>query len=67
MDGSIPVMVEETFHHVQRCVEPTNTAAQECAGTFGLVGSTEQELTGDAEFFIAERIPMSSVPVGTRA
>ena len=48
-------------------MEPTKIAAHDKAGTEGLLGSTEQEFTGDTESFIAERIPRSSAPVGTRA
>ena len=67
LDGSIPVMIEETFHQVHFSVAPTNMAAQEKAGVFGFFGSIEQELIGELESFIADKIPTSSVPVGTRA
>ena len=55
------------FHHVQRSVAPTRTAAHEYAGALGLFGSTEHDFTGDAASFMAERIPTNSVPVGIRA
>lgn len=64
---SIPVTVADIFHQVQRAVEPTKIAAQEYAGTFGLLGSTAQELISAAPSLVAERIPTSSVPVGILA
>ena len=67
LDGSIPVMVEETFHHVHFSVAPTNMAAHENAGALGFFGSIEQVLMGELESFIADKIPTNSVPVGTRA
>ena len=66
-DGSIPVMVEETFHQVHFSVAPTKIAAHENAGALGFLGSIEQELIAELESFIADKIPTSSVPVGTRA
>ena len=65
--GSIPVIVELIFHQLQRCVEPTKIAAQENAGAFGFLGSAAHELVAVDEFFIAERIPINSTPVGTLA
>ncbi len=56
-----------TFHQVQRSVAPTKTAAHECAGVVGLFGSFAQEEILAAPSLIAERIPTSSDPVGTRA
>ena len=67
LDGSIPEMVEETFHQVHFSVAPTNMAAHEKAGAFGFFGSIEQELIAELESFIADKIPTSSVPVGTLA
>jgi len=42
-------------------------AAHDKAGEPGFFGSTEQELIAAEEFFMAERIPTSSAPVGMRA
>ena len=66
-DGSIPVIVEETFHQVHFSVAPTKIAAHENAGALGFFGSIEQELIAELESFIADKIPTSSVPVGTLA
>ena len=66
-DGSIPVIVEETFHQVHFSVAPTNMAAHENAGELGFFGSIEQELIAELESFIADKIPTNSVPVGTLA
>jgi hypothetical protein len=60
-------MVDETFHHVHFSVAPTKIAAHENAGADGLAGSMEQALIGALEFFIADKIPTNSAPVGTRA
>ena len=65
--GSIPVIVEETFHQVHFSVAPTNMAAHENAGELGFFGSIEQELIAELESFIADKIPTSSAPVGTLA
>ena len=65
--GSTPVTRAVTFHHVQRSVAPTKTAAHECAGVVGLFGSFAQEVILAAPSLVAERIPTSSAPVGTRA
>ncbi len=67
LDGSISVMVEETFHQVHFSVAPTKIAAQEKAGALGFLGSSEQEFTGEEASFIVERIPTNSFPVGMRA
>jgi hypothetical protein len=63
----MPVIVEETFHQVHRSVAPTKIAAQENAGAVGFLGSIAHELIAALEFFIVERIPSNSDPVGTRA
>ena len=63
----MPVIVAEIFHQVQRSVAPTRIAAHESGCALGFLGSAEQELMADEEFFIAERIPTSSTPVGIRA
>ena len=56
-----------TFHQVQRSLAPTNTAAHEYAGLVGRFGSSAHEVIFAAPSLIAERIPKSSLPVGTLA
>ena len=65
--GSIPVIVDFTFHQVHLSPAATRMAAHDKASEPGFFGSTEQELIAAEEFFIAERIPTSSAPVGMRA
>ena len=67
VEESFPVMVEEIRHHVHFSVDPTRIAAQANAGAEGFFGSSEQLLIFAVGSFIAERSPINSCPVGTRA